>query len=95
MALEPGTSGEEVTQLQQQLANMGFQSTASGTFDQATAAVVAQFQELFGLGQTGQADDTTLAAVQERVDAGYGQEDYGEIGNDSPSPAEAELPELA
>jgi peptidoglycan hydrolase-like protein with peptidoglycan-binding domain len=95
MALQHGVASDEVTQLQRQLAQMGFQCPSTGSYDDATYYAVAQFQGAAGLNQSGQADDDTLAAIQEKVEAGFGSEDYGQVDYESPGPEEAEPPEIA
>lgn len=52
--LEPGLSGEDVTQLQELLAELGHLSVSpTGTFDEATTAAVVAWQAALGVAQTG------------------------------------------
>lgn len=95
MALEHGQSSEDVQQLQQHLADLGFEAPVTGSYDDATFESVVRFQEAFGLPVTGQADDDTLAAVESGVESGYGQEDYGDIDYETPDAEEAEPPSVA
>ena len=55
-----GDEGEDVTQLQQRLADLGYYTAAvSGKFREATRAAVKRFQEDFDLEVTGEADAAT------------------------------------
>jgi peptidoglycan hydrolase-like protein with peptidoglycan-binding domain len=48
-AVQPGTSGEEVMELQQALSDAGhYSGMISGTYDEETRAAVQKLQESFG-----------------------------------------------
>jgi peptidoglycan hydrolase-like protein with peptidoglycan-binding domain len=65
--LTTGASGPEVDTLQQQLQAIGYQLPASGTYDDATADVVRQFQQYCGLPDTGIADEQTRSYLESYV----------------------------
>jgi peptidoglycan hydrolase-like protein with peptidoglycan-binding domain len=64
-ALQPGSRGAAVAQLQSQLADLGFYSgPVTGYYDALTTAAVREFQRSQGLPITGIATASTLSALQ-------------------------------
>ena len=63
LPLKTGATGDKVTQLQQGLANSGFQVAASGTYDAATFDAVKQYQSAFGLSVDGIAGPQTWGRI--------------------------------
>ena len=61
--LASGDTGEAVTGLQELLNHKGYDVSATGTYDSATAAAVTDLQTLHGLDGTGTVDVTTWCAV--------------------------------
>jgi peptidoglycan hydrolase-like protein with peptidoglycan-binding domain len=65
--IEQGTEGPAVAGVQIALTALGvFSGQANGTFDQATADAVMQFQSGVGLQATGVVDSDTLSALGSR-----------------------------
>lgn len=63
-ALQPGSSGEAVTQLQTRLAELGyFQGSPTGNFGPATESAVIQFQQANGLAADGVVGTETANAL--------------------------------
>ena len=66
--LRQGSKGPEVTELQQQLRQLGyFNRRATGNFGPLTKASVAKFQQEQGLNANGIVDDETLQALQDKT----------------------------
>ena len=85
--LSTGSSGDEVTQLQEDLAKLGFDpGPVDGIFGGKTAAAVKAFQEsVDALAVDGIAGPKTLASLKARVNADSGWS----LGGSTPSaPAE-------
>ena len=61
--LHPGDTGEEITLLQQKLADAGYLETASGVYDEATEQAVLRLQQNYGLEETGVADIETQEVI--------------------------------
>ena len=61
--LRPGSSGAEVTQLQQRLADLHYDVTPDGQYSAATTQAVMAFQKMNGLGRDGVAGPITLAKL--------------------------------
>lgn len=67
-AMRQGSKGLEVTQLQQQLKQLGyFNRRATGNFGPLTKAAVMRFQENEGLNPNGVVDEETQAALENRL----------------------------
>jgi len=78
--LTRGMSGDEVLQLQQKLARLGYyEGEITGSFGDLTLASVKAFQSDFGLLQTGDADAETLEMI---FDAEYRPLRLGSMGED-------------
>ena len=61
--LQPGDAGEQVTLLQQKLADAGYLEAASGVYDEATEQAVLRLQQNYGLEETGVADIETQEVI--------------------------------
>lgn len=61
--IRSGSSGDNVTSLQNRLKSLGYNIKPSGTFDAATKSVVSQFQRDFGLQVDGIVGNQTMAAL--------------------------------
>ena len=80
VTLTPGSTGEEVTRLQQQLADLGYyDGEISGSYGDLTKAAVKAFQADFSLLQTGEADADTQDAL---FSAKYRPLRLGSVGED-------------
>ena len=80
VTLTPGSTGEEVTRLQQQLAGLGYyDGEISGSYGDLTKAAVKAFQADFSLLQTGEADADTQDAL---FSAKYRPLRLGSVGED-------------
>ncbi len=66
-SLQRGASGENVTKLQQYLADRGYLSNPSGKFDVDTAEAIKKFQAYYKLRETGQIDDLTAMLFNSRM----------------------------
>lgn len=58
--IERGSGGEDVVQLQEDLAALGYPVDITGNFDELTAGALKDFQQAHGLQQTGFADRETF-----------------------------------
>ncbi len=72
--LQPGDTGSDVQQLQQQLAGLGYPVSVTGEFDELTEQAVRGYQEYCGVEATGVAD----AGIRQQLEAtaGYYQTEY-------------------
>lgn len=73
--LRPGSSGDDVLQLEEALARMGlFEGVPDQTWDEATGAAVAAWYEQAGYRPNGlsEEDEATLRAARDRVRSGEG-----------------------
>ena len=70
--LTTGNSGDDVTKLQQALSGAGYNVAASGTYDDATAAAVRQYQGANGLDVDGVAGEQTLGKLYGTGNAAQG-----------------------
>ena len=61
--LQAGDKGEQVTLLQQKLADAGYLEAASGVYDEATEQAVLRLQQNYGLEETGVADIETQEVI--------------------------------
>lgn len=70
-ALRQGSKGQEVTELQQQLKQLGyFNRRATGNFGPLTKAAVMRFQENEGIDPNGVVDEETEAALGNKIGGG-------------------------
>jgi len=71
-ALSVGDNSEAVVQLQESLISLGYlNGPADGDFGSMTAGAVQAFQDDYGLNTTGDADETTLSAIQDAQSGVY------------------------
>jgi len=63
-ALQIGDSGSEVAELQQRLADLGYQIPVSGSYDEQTYEAVKSYQQYCGVEVTGVADTNTLSYLE-------------------------------
>lgn len=70
--LSKGSSGAAVQELQAKLSALGLNVAVTGTYDDATAAAVSQFQQAEGLAVTSTLDPATSARLDQRVLAAQG-----------------------
>ena len=67
---QTGDTGEKVTWIQMRLKELEYLDRApTGTFDEATAEALKQFQRDQGLLQTGMADSVTMKTLEEKKQA--------------------------
>lgn len=67
--LRVGSTGSDVTDLQQMLVQLEYNVTVDGTFGNGTASAVRDFQSSFGLEVTGQVDRETWDALKSSVES--------------------------
>lgn len=92
--LGPGSSGEAVRELQQQLADLGYPIDVDGDFGSATSAQVQAFQRDHGLTADGLAGPATLQALRDAVAAATAtataEPTATDTGNEEPLPPTAQ-----
>jgi len=69
--IKPGTQGEQVTTLQNNLKKLGFEVNADGIFGPATRAAVEELQALFGYDVDGVVGDATLKLIEQQAGVGF------------------------
>lgn len=69
--LKKGSSGEEVTALQQALIGLGFPLEADGEFGDKTHNAVITVQSVFGYDVDGQAGPATLKLIEQQSGFGW------------------------
>src|SRR5690349_18090436 len=69
--IKPGTQGEQVTALQNNLKKLGFEVNADGIFGPATRAAVEDLQALFGYDVDGVVGDATLKLIEQQAGLGF------------------------
>ena len=67
VALKRNDAGDPVTRLQERLIELGYDCTASGVYDEATARAVTAFQAAVGVPQTGEASVTMQRYLMTRA----------------------------
>lgn len=69
--IKPGSQGEQVTALQNNLKTLGFELNADGIYGPASRAAVEELQALFGYDVDGVVGDATLKLVEQQAGLGF------------------------